>query len=160
MEILDASYILHSNLDFSSGNYVTTNSVLLEINNENARVSVESALKKGMIKIQEPKKEFIEKVQKEAEKTGDLECLSNADIEILALALETKYKILTDDYAIQNVAASLGLKYEKFIQRGIKKRLKWIKICEGCKRRYSSNTSENFCSFCGSLLKKVPITSK
>lgn len=157
MEILDASYILHSNLDFSSGEYLITNSVLEEIVDENARISIENAINKGTIKIQEPKKEFIKKVKEEAEKTGDLEYLSNADIEILALALETKYKLLTDDYAIQNVASSLGLKYEKFLQRGIKKRLEWIKICEGCKRKYKSG---KFCSFCGSLLKKVPIALK
>lgn len=160
MEILDASYILHSNLDFSSGKYLITNSVLEEIIAENARISIENAIKRGIIKIKEPKKEFIDSVIDEAKKTGDLEYLSNADIEILALALETKYKILTDDYAIQNVASSLGLTYEKFLQRGIKKRLRWIKICEGCKRKYSHNSAEKFCSFCGSLLKKVSIALK
>lgn len=152
MEILDSSYILHSDLDFSSGKFVVTNSVLSEIKEENALMSIELALKKGKVKVEEPKKEFIGKVKEQAKKTGDLEYLSNADIDILALALETQYEILTDDYRIQNVASLLKIKFRSLAQRGIRKNLHWTKICEGCSREYEKGET---CSICGASLKKI-----
>ena len=152
MEILDSSYILHSDLDFSNGEYVVTNSILFEIKEENALMSIELALKNGSIKVEEPKKIFIEKIKKQAKKTGDLEYLSNADIDILAVALETHYEIFTDDYRIQNVASSLKIKFRSLAQRGIKKNLHWMKICEGCGREYEKGDT---CNVCGSTLKKT-----
>ncbi len=152
MEILDSSYILHSDLDFSSGKFVVTNSILSEIKEENALMSVEIALKKGTIKVEEPKRIFIEKVKEQAKKTGDFSYLSDTDLDILALALEKNYEILTDDYGIQNVASSLKIKFRPLAQRKITKNLHWKKVCEGCGREYEKGET---CSVCGSSLKKV-----
>lgn len=105
-------------------------------------------------KIFEPKKELIEEVRKIAKKTGDCEKLSEADIQVLALAKELKAKIVSDDYNIQNVAAKMGLKFIPVIQKGIKKIFKWNKYCPFCKKVFEVEKRE--CPFCGSALKRLP----
>jgi len=154
MEILDSSYILHSDLNFSDGTYMIPSSILDEIKKEDkVRISLEIGIRKGNIRIVDPKEKTIEKVKKIAKETGDLPYLSYVDITLLALALETKNLLITDDYRIQNVASHLKLKWKSFSQRGIRKKLKWVKICEGCGKEYDCD--EKICKICGSKLKKI-----
>lgn len=150
MKILDSSYILHAKLDFSKSQYCLTNSVLEEIKSLKARLMIDSEIKKGNIKVSDPSLESIRKVKKVAKESGDLDELSRADLEILALALEKKERILTDDYAIQNVASLLNLPFEGQ-KKGIKKKLKWEKICIGCGEKYSSG---KVCLKCGAKLRR------
>ncbi len=152
--VIDTSAILHSNLDFSNGRYLLPNSVLDEIHDETVRAVVHSAIKSGGITIKNPDISSIKKVIEKAKETGDIESLSPADIDVIALAVENNLDILTDDYGIQNVATGLGLKFETIVQEGIRKRVSWKKICEGCKREYEMNS--RICRICGSVLKKVP----
>jgi UPF0271 protein len=160
LKILDSSYILHSNLDFSNESYCISNSVLREIKNSKANLMVNIAIKNGNIKIVDPSRETRKKVKAIAKETGDLEKLSHADIDVLALALENLEKnsiLLTDDYGIQNVASLLKLNWQGLQQRGIKEKFHWIKICEGCKREYDKEEqSDNICKICGSALKRIP----
>lgn len=153
VKVLDSSYILHSNLDFSDFSYVVTESVLNEIKDETARLMIELGIKKGSIKVIDPSEKSKEKIKKVAKRTGDFEEISNADIDVLALALEKNFTLLTDDYRIQNIASILKLKFEKFQQRGIEKKLIWRKICEGCGKIYKEGGK--VCKICGSTLKKI-----
>lgn len=155
MKILDSSYILHSNLDFSDGTYGITNSVLGEIRDDKANLTVNIAIRNGDIKIIDPSLKSRKKVKEIAKKTGDLERLSQADIDIIALTLEGKNSILlTDDYGVQNVASALKLKYQKLQQRGIRERFIWIKICEGCGKKYENKEEGKICRVCGSALRR------
>ena len=59
--------------------------------------------------------------------------LSEADKQVLALALELKGSgltplIVTDDYSIQNVANKIGVEFTSLMTFGIKFRFKWISI--------------------------------
>lgn len=152
--VVDTSAILHSNLDFSKGRYLLPNSVLDEIHDETVRAVVHSAIKSGGITIKNPDISSIKKVVEKSKETGDFENLSNADIDVIALAIENNCPVITDDYAIQNVAERFGLKFETIVQEGIRKRVSWKRICEGCKREYEMNSG--ICGICGSALKKVP----
>ncbi len=151
MKVLDSSYILHSDLDFSNDNYFTTNSVLEEIKSEEARLMIDSAIKRGEIRVIDPSFESVEKVKKIAKKTGDLEILSRADLDLLALALEKNFTLLTDDYSIQNIAAILKVKWQGLQQEGIKKKLKWVKVCPGCQKKYEQG---EVCEVCGTKLRR------
>ena len=71
-----------------------------------------------------PAGESVEFVKSKAIETGELEELSDADIEVLALAYELKATLFTDDYNLQNIARFLGLEF-KTLKRGIKKAIKW-----------------------------------
>ncbi len=152
MKVLDTSGILRSDLDFSKDEYIITNSVLSELLDESARIAVESALKSGNIVVVEPNEKFLEKVRKTATKTGDISEISSTDFDILAVALERNLTIISDDYRIQNVASALDLRFETTTHEGIKHKLRWFKVCEGCGRKYSMES--DLCEVCGSRLKK------
>lgn len=91
--------------------------------------------------------------------TGDIDRLSNADKEILALALDINREdgkeaiILTDDYSIQNMAHVLNIKFENINQLGITKRFKWIYQCRGCGKKFKENIKT--CPICGARTKNI-----
>ncbi len=107
------------------------------------------------LKVENSKKEFEILVRETAKRTGDIYKLSDADIKLIAKALELKATLVTDDYSIQNVAKSLGLKCEGIIQKGITKSFKWLKICRGCGKKVDNNIKA--CPICGSevVLRRV-----
>jgi UPF0271 protein len=109
------------------------------------------------IKVVEPSTASIEKVRKSAEKTGDR--LSETDLKLLALALDLKKEgknpeILTEDYAIQNLASVLNIKFSGIGGRGIRQVLRWIWVCPSCGRSFRA---EGECKFCGSRLRKKSV---
>jgi len=120
-------------------------------------------LEKGLT-VTAPTKESIDIIQKVAEETGDVNRLSPADIEILALALDInkdkddKAIILTDDYSIQNVASTLNIEYQSLSQRGIIKKYKWQYRCPGCKKQFEK--SVKICPICGTETKVSRVYKK
>lgn len=152
MRVLDTSGILRSGLDFSDSGYLITNGVLQELEEENARIAVDAAIERGLIEVKEPGEDSISRVRDTAENSGDLEKLSENDISVLALALETNSIVVSDDYNIQNISRILGIKYEKTFHPGIRRRVNWRRICEGCGRE----GKKDVCDVCGSIMKRVP----
>jgi len=104
-----------------------------------------------IIQFVSPGRESLEKVREAARLTGDDIRLSQVDMEVLALALELKATVLTDDYSIQNLAAQLGIDYKGVEKEGIRRVIRWGYKCSGCGRTYSVSHRE--CPVCGSLLK-------
>jgi len=151
MKVLDASGILRSDLDFTDDIYCIPNSVMLEIHDNVIKSLIDLAIRRGNIKIIDPDKKSLERVLKAAEKTGDITVLSDSDIDILALALEKKLNIVSDDYAIQNTALQLGLKYEASVHDSIKRRITWQSICSGCGKVYDIRF-KGLCKICGSKI--------
>jgi UPF0271 protein len=158
MKVLDSSAIIHSDNDFSEGGFVTTNSVLSELISDTVKLVLEQALRVGFISVRDPKGEYIEEVKKAAKETGDIAALSVADLEILALTLETNGEMWSDDYAAQNVAKKMGLKYKPTAKEGIKNELIWTKVCPSCNKKY--NLEKNVCDVCGAALKKKATHSR
>jgi len=149
MKLLDTSAIIRSDLNFSEGIYFVTPGVLCEILDENIKLIINSAIRKGLIKIAEPKEDSTREVKDAAAKTGDIKTLSDTDIEILAAALEKNLTVVTDDYGIQNVAGKLNLNYESMVQEGIKQKIRWVNACEGCGKKYPAEFT-GVCEICGS----------
>lgn len=109
------------------------------------------------VKVQAPSNESLEEVVKSAEETGDLKRLSPADTGVLALAVDLEATIITDDYSIQNVANSIGLKYHGLSFPDIEKKIEWGYRCVGCGRRFEVPMEE--CPICGSRIKITPKTT-
>lgn len=103
------------------------------------------------LRVLSPSKRSVAKVENEAGRTGDSSRLSNTDKEILALAMELGYVLMTDDYSIQNVATVLGVPYRGLDQKGITKVLEWESRCTGCGKVFGAEVKE--CSVCGSPTK-------
>jgi endoribonuclease Nob1 len=151
--ILDASGIIRSSLDFSKGGFEMPPSVRAEIRGWAAHTAVEEAIAKGDIRVTDPEERHLKKVREAASKTGDDTVLSGADIDVLAVALKGAQTILTDDYAIQNTAAKLGLKTQPVTHDGIKKQVTWVFRCGGCGKKA---TGPGICDVCGHKAKKSP----
>jgi len=153
LKILDASSFIHgyNPLDNEGKHYTTENIVNEVITHEHI---VNIALDSSKLIIMEPSEKSIKLVENIKNKTGDN--LSNNDIEILALAIDLKGTLYTDDYGLQNVAKLCNIKTEKIIYEGIKEQISWKLVCNSCKKSYSINYSDNICEICGgTLVKKV-----
>ena len=147
--IADASlFIIRKRLE---GNIITVPSVVDELREENARTTMELM----NVRIEPPLGDFIKVVREKARITGDCEELSNADVDLLAKALEysrfKKAALVTDDFAVQNTAIQLGIEVMPAGQKRIEDVLIWEKQCIGCKRRYPKG---DVCPVCGSQMKK------
>jgi len=133
----------------------TTPSVVEEIKDRESKLFLESLISAGKVRVIEPSKEAIEKIIQAARETGELEELSKADIEVLALAYELKATIFTDDYNVQNIASLLGLKF-RTLKKGITRVMKWRYVCIGCGRKFSTLPPGGICPDCGSRVKLIP----
>lgn len=103
------------------------------------------------VKVLSPSKRSLTRVMSESEASGDSRRLSSTDKEILALALDLGYQLVTDDYSVQNVAALLGLPCRGFDQKGISRTIAWESRCAGCGKRFAAGIKE--CDICGSPTK-------
>ncbi len=129
------------------GDMVTVPEVVEEIKDEDSKLYM--SLRN--IRIEEADKSSVEVVKKVAMRTGDIYRLSNADIKLIAKAVDEmelgkEAVIVTDDYSIQNVARHLGIGIEKVVQRGITKEFRWVRVCRGCRRIIETER----CDVCGS----------
>jgi UPF0271 protein len=105
--------------------------------------------------IQIPGEESVERVRRAARTTGDLDVLSETDVRLLAATLELDGTVVTDDYAVQNVADELDVSVEVIAKEGIEERRDWVFQCQGCGREFDERRDR--CPICGSeLARKNP----
>ena len=131
---------------------ITVPSVVNELKSSEASMRFDLAREDGA-KVEMPQPDMIDEVLGMAEHTRDVEELSTTDVDILAKALERKddATLLTDDYAVQNVAVMLGIDVKPVVQKKIRDILVWEKQCVGCRKRFDDG---DVCPICGSELKK------
>ncbi len=113
----------------------------------------------NLLLIRSPRQSSFEAVRRASRKLGERWALSKADLLVLALALDLRLDgvnpvIVSDDYAIQNVAEHLGLNYTFLATFGIKYEFNWSLYCPACFRRYSHSYLEHRCEVCGTELKR------
>jgi UPF0271 protein len=112
-----------------------------------------------------PSASSVEKIKESSKTVGDVLFLSEADLQVLALALELKDSgflpsIVTDDYSIQNVANQIGVDFTSLMTFGIRFRLYWILYCPACHRKYPADYKLKTCKVCGTDLKRKPLSKK
>jgi UPF0271 protein len=113
----------------------------------------------GRLTVRKPTLTSISTVHEISSKVGDVAMLSNADVDVLALALDLKKSglspaIVSDDYAIQNVCETLEIEHASLATFGIARRFDWIYYCPACFRRYRIEDVDQTCSVCGTRLKR------
>lgn len=151
MLIIDAAIFIQG-IDVEG---VTTPKVIEEVKDPESRLLLESLISAGKVRVMVPSKDSIEKIKEKALETGELGELSDADIEILALAYELKGELFTDDYNLQNIATLLGLKF-RTLKKGIKKVIKWRYVCVGCGKKFETQPPDDVCPDCGSKVRLLP----
>jgi len=112
---------------------------------------------KGDLTVRPPSANALEAVESLVGKTGEKGYVSVADREVVALALDLKGSgldpvIVSDDYAVQNLAEHLKLAYGALANFGIVHKFEWVMYCPACHRRY--NPPAKKCTVCGTGLKR------
>ncbi len=134
---------------------VTTPKVVEEVKDPESKLFLEGLISAGKVRVLAPSRESIEAVKDAAKKTGELNELSEADVEVLALAYELKGVLFTDDYNLQNIAKTLGIEF-RTLKRGIKRVIRWNYVCIGCGKRFREMPPEGICPDCGSPVRLIP----
>ena len=103
------------------------------------------------ITVNEPENKFVTITINAAKKSGDFPNLSDQDISTIALSLQLRAELVTDDFAVSNVAKNLNIKVIPVMTDGIKNVVTWKYYCPGCKIDFSKITE---CPRCGNKLKR------
>lgn len=144
--VLDTS-VLYYGKDLPQGfECVITPGVVRELDKEGMSARLE-LLMATRVRVSSPSERSLRKVSEESEKTGDSRRLSEADKELLALALDLGYELLTDDYSIQNLARAMGIPARGFDQKGIAEVFVWQAKCKGCGKLFPADV--RVCDVCG-----------
>lgn len=145
--VLDSSALFYGKDLPADCELVVTPGVVSELRRHGMEERLELLLE-TRIKVLSPSEEVLARVISQAESTGDSRRLSGTDKEVLALALELQYELVTDDYSVQNLAAVLGVAFRGIEQKEIERVLSWKAKCSGCGKEFNADVGE--CDVCGS----------
>ena len=153
--VLDSS-AFYAGIPFSSNepSYITS-LVYNEIDHiKKDHDAVQILIETKRLTINEPEEKFVTTSIDAAKKSGDFSNLSDEDISTIALSLQLGAELVTDDFAISNVAKNLSIKVIPVMTSGIKNVIIWKYYCPGCKTNFSKVTE---CPRCGNRLKRKPM---
>ena len=151
MYVLDATAFID---EFETEEPVATIPAVREELSEGAGYRFDAMEGAGM-HVHIPETDAVDRIRKAAASTGDLEVLSETDVRLLAAAFELDAVLVTDDYAMQNVASALDVETEVIAQEGIEDRRDWHFQCQGCGREFEEHHDR--CPVCGAdLARKNP----
>ncbi|MGQ9543761.1 MAG: NOB1 family endonuclease [Candidatus Bathyarchaeia archaeon] len=159
--VLDTSaFIMGINPSVIKGRVYSVPDVEAELSPRSmAAIRFRTSRENGDLVVRAPTDASLKSLRKASLKLGEVDVLSSADLKILALSLDLRLEglnpiIVSDDYAIQNVAEHLDLDYVFLATFGIKYGFNWFLFCPACFRRYHYSYSERVCKVCGSTLKR------
>jgi UPF0271 protein len=151
MRVLDASAFIR---DYTTDESITTVPLVREELEDEAGYRFDALEGSGM-RLHVPDEPTVERVERAAGTTGDAGELSETDVRLLAAAYELDATLVTDDYAMQNVADELDVRVEVIAREGIDERRDWQFQCQGCGRVYDERHDR--CGICGAdLARKNP----
>ncbi len=152
MRVLDTSAILSGR--WQGGDVVTTPGVIDEFEEGGHSFRMLQYAREAGLDVMLPSSDAREQVEAAARRTGDLSALSETDVAVLALAASLDdATVVTDDYAMQNVAAELSLPYEPVAEEGISEQWRWRRRCTSCGRWVDSGAER--CPVCGGPVRRV-----
>ena len=152
--VLDST-AFYAGIPFSSNepNY-TTSLVYNEIEHiKKDHDAIQILIETKRLMICDPEHQFVITANNTAKKSGDIPNLSDEDISTIALSLQLNAELVTDDFAISNVAKNLSIKVIPVMTNGIKNVVTWKYYCPGCETNFAKVTE---CPRCGNRLKRKP----
>ena len=157
-KILDAS-AFYAGIPFaSSEKSFTTQDVFDEIKHiKKDHKAIETIIETKRLEIMTPESEYIKKVLLKSKDTGDFQNLSAGDISVIALCLQLKAELVTDDFAVSNLAKQLNLTVVPVMTKGITRIANWIYFCSGCEKTFPQISK---CPLCGNKLSRKLIKLK
>ena len=148
MHVLDSSAFIHEY--HTSEQMASVPAVAEELDGESAYRF--DAMEGAGMHIHIPADNTVETIERAAVETGDSEELSDTDVRLIAAAFELDGTLVTDDYAMQNVAEHLGVVVEAIARDGITEQRDWRFQCQGCGREFDDHRDR--CPICGSDLSR------
>ena len=128
------------------GKFLTVPGIENEIINKQSKQYFESMLSTKM-KVSKASEDSYKIITEQAKETGDYDVLSKIDLDIIALGYETKGTIVTDDFAIQNVALVLELNFVSCSDKIITEKRFWRYKCAACNHKEKEKRKD--CPICG-----------
>jgi rRNA maturation endonuclease Nob1 len=138
--IVDSNVIIHGSRIRNLGEIYTVPGVQKEMKSQDASRKIQNSGIK-LMKAPEPQVSKVEQVSDRINSPT-----SEVDEKLVALALSTNTKVISDDKGVQNLALQLGVEFEGFMEEAIKEGRKWKKVCTRCSQERSNPT----CRRCGS----------
>ncbi|MBS7287556.1 MAG: hypothetical protein KIH01_02095 [Candidatus Freyarchaeota archaeon] len=131
-----------------------------ELRDQRSRSLLDAAVRSGDVIVMVPSDRGVKLAEEVAEKTGEAKVLSKVDKHVVALAFDLAAEgyepvIVTDDYALQNVACKAGFTFKSLMRDGIRNVVKWKLYCSSCRRSYPPDYPDETCEVCGGQLKRV-----
>ena len=137
----------------SAYQYWTTQAIFDEVKHiKRSLGAIEALLESNTLQVLNSDRKNIDKVVAAARRTGDYQKLSEADISVIALALQLKIPLVTDDYAVANVATTLKIPVKSVASKGITHTRRWTAYCSACGKAFGPNAKE--CRLCGNRLRR------
>jgi endoribonuclease Nob1 len=137
----------------SAYQYWTTQAIFDEVKHiKRSHGAIEALLESNTLQVLNSDRKNIDKVVAAARRTGDYQKLSEADISIIALALQLKIVLVTNDYAVANVATTLKIPVKSVASKGVMHTRRWIAYCSACGKAFGPNAKE--CRLCGNRLRR------
>lgn len=149
--VLDTSAILSRKLNIGQEGFVIPYSVMEEI--KLGKIARSMMWHEDTLNVREPTESAVKRVKEAAKSTGDISVLSSTDIDVIAVALDIGGKVVSDDFAIENVSSRLGLEFVGADLKPIEKAIKWQFRCTGCGEKYSEHVET--CRICGHPVKRA-----
>ncbi|WP_224448581.1 NOB1 family endonuclease [Haloprofundus salilacus] len=151
MQVLDSSAFIHEyHTDEQTASIPDVQSEL-----EGEHAFRFDAMEGAGMHIHIPAEGAVETIGRAAAETGDADVLSETDMRLLATSFELDATLVTDDYAMQNVAEHLGVSVKVIAREGIEEQRNWRFQCAGCGREFDEKHDR--CPICGSdLTRKNP----
>lgn len=146
--VLDASAFIHDAADGADTASVPAVRAELE---GTAALRFDAAAGGGMT-VHDPGESALATVRETAAASGDAGALSATDVRLLAAAVELDGTVVSDDYAVQNVAARLGLDAESIERAAMDGQRDWQFQCAGCGRTFEERADR--CPVCGAGLSR------
>ena len=128
------------------GEFLTVPGIENEIVNKQSKQYFQNMLS-IKLKVSKANENSYKIVKKQAKETGDYDVLSKIDLDIIALGYESKGTIVTDDFAIQNVALALELKFVSCSDKIITEKRFWRYKCTACNHKEKEKRKD--CPVCG-----------
>jgi len=158
-DILDTSALINWPIDALDGGFAVNGQ-----RSEVERIAPERILSIETARVNwiSPSTESVQESTVIARKTGDLDGLSETDLHLLALAIELGGHLHTDDYRLQNLCKTAGVRWSPVVSEGISDVWNWEIRCRGCgalvagaENTRPASQEIGVCPECGSELRTV-----
>lgn len=150
--VLDAIGFFAALQSALTGKVYTVPGVIDEVKDARSKEMLAFSLSANKVIVVKPNNKYKSRVIDIAKKLGELNRLSETDIELLTLINQLldmnceEIYLVTDDRSVQNVALALGAKVVGVRYKALRKPRKYIYVCPVCGY---SNDGPGICPRCG-----------